>query len=149
MHNINNPTFFTLIFSVVDLSSNDFKNLRMNLKKQGTISNLVNTSFLKKNINNFPNLNKLKNIIHGLIYVSLYQVNDLDSFKLKIEDSFNYYLIGILHNNMVYYPSYLKKFNNLTFLGIFSKLINFFFFKQSLVYFYVSSLKKFFFFNKS
>jgi hypothetical protein len=149
IQNLKNPLNFTLIFSIIDLSSKDFKNLSKNLKDQkSSFSNLVNTSYLKKNINNFKNLKKLQNIIHGLIYVSLYKIKDLDLLNIKVEDSSNYYLVGILYNNTLYYPSYLKKFNNLTFLGIFSKLINFFYFKQSIIYFYVSSLKKFFFYDK-
>jgi hypothetical protein len=146
--NFFNPDSFTLFFSIIDASSSEFDLLRKSLKSQGLISQLMSISFLKNIINDFTLTKQFYKIFHGSLFISTYNPDNLSNFQVKLSlDSTFYYLIGNLYKNHLYYPSSVLKFNSLSTINTFSKLINFFFFKQSLLYFYISSIKKFFYLN--
>ena len=143
-----NPNSFLIIISIINIASSDFKNLHKKIKKNIAFSKSVNLSFLKENIKGTPLLNKIKKILHGPIHLSIGSFKGYNNFNLELENTSNYYIVGIIFNNYLYYPTFLSKFNGLTTENTFFKLLNLLIFKQSLLFFYFLNIKLSFFLVK-
>ena len=93
-------------------------------------------------------MNKIKKILYGPIHLSIGSFKGYNNFTLELENTSNYYIVGIIFNNYLYYPTFLSKFNGLTTENTFFKLLNLLIFKQSLLFFYFLNIKLSFFLVK-